>query len=324
MSSLTPFLKRSALAFTVLIAASAWSQCNNPSSPGVVICTPTNGSTVIYGNEISIRSTPASGATITGFSIYTNGSLFYKSSPNQSGIDLYDGALYVGHYDMVVKASDTDGNQYQATSNFTVIGPGAGFAPCTIPTSPGINFCIPPADAISAPQILVGAAALGESPIKRLNLYLNGKYLSGVSNNASVITYVTVAEQGVPNTVTFQATDSEGHQYTASRKLEADYTYSQYSCFYSCTPGVNPVSPIAEAYVGSSFDLDMEIEDNPNPITSMAAYIDNTLIASSDNATLQKQITNAPNGTHILTVKGLDSEGLKYFYQENININVNE
>jgi hypothetical protein len=39
------------LALTLLavsfLAAAAWSQCNNPKSPGVVICTPTNGSTVV-------------------------------------------------------------------------------------------------------------------------------------------------------------------------------------------------------------------------------------------------------------------------------------
>lgn len=38
------------LAFTLFavssMATTAWSQCNKPSSPGVVICTPTNGATV--------------------------------------------------------------------------------------------------------------------------------------------------------------------------------------------------------------------------------------------------------------------------------------
>ena len=54
------------------MAVIAWSQCKNPSSPGVVICTPTNGSTVVYIPEISIRSTPAQGGSITLFRLYDN------------------------------------------------------------------------------------------------------------------------------------------------------------------------------------------------------------------------------------------------------------
>jgi hypothetical protein len=294
----------------------------HPSSPGVVICTPTNDSTVVYLSEISVRSTPASGATITGFSIYTNGSLLYQSPANQSGIDLLDGALYDGQYKMVVKAADSDGNQYQATAHFVVVG--RGYAPCSIPASPGINFCMPPPNSVNGLEIDVGAAAKGESAIKRINFYLNGKYVAGASNSPYVGTAVQVAEQDAANTVTVQAIDTEGNQYTAAKKVGADYSYGEYSCSYSCPPGINPIAPRANAYVGKSFNLDMQIVGNPNPIASMTAYIDDTLVASSGNASLEQQVNDAPQGTHILTVKGVDSEGIKYFYQENININVNE
>jgi hypothetical protein len=51
LSSTEDAVKRR-LALTLLavssMAAAASSQCNNPSSPGVVICTPTNGATVVY------------------------------------------------------------------------------------------------------------------------------------------------------------------------------------------------------------------------------------------------------------------------------------
>ena len=75
------------------MAAAASSQCNNPKSPGVVICTPTNGSTVVYMPEISIRSTPAQGASITLFRLYDNNVDVFDGTPGQTGVDLYDGAI---------------------------------------------------------------------------------------------------------------------------------------------------------------------------------------------------------------------------------------
>jgi hypothetical protein len=68
----------------------------------------------------------------------------------------------------------------------------------------------------------------------------------------------------------------------------------------------------------------MQIIGNPKPITAMKAYIDNSVVATSSNATLQQEISDAPNGTHILTVQGWDDAGTEYRIQENININVVE
>jgi hypothetical protein len=56
----------------------------------------------------------------------------------------------------------------------------------------------------------------------------------------------------------------------------------------------------------------------------MKAYIDNNVYATSSNGNLQHEITNAPNGTHILTIQGWDDDGIEYRIQEDININVSE
>ena len=76
--------------------------------------------------------------------------------------------------------------------------------------------------------------------------------------------------------------------------------------------------------MGNSFALDMQIQGNSNPVTSMTAYLDNTVVATSSGATLQQQVTGAPTGTHILTVTGVDSQGVVYWIQENVNINISE
>lgn len=51
----------------------AWSQCFDPPTPGIVICTPSPGSTVVYVPEVSVRFTPESGAQISRIIVYDNG-----------------------------------------------------------------------------------------------------------------------------------------------------------------------------------------------------------------------------------------------------------
>ena len=146
------------------MAAAAWSQCNNPTSPGVVICTPTNGATVVYAPEISIRSTPAQGATISAFRLYDNNVDVVDGSPGQSGEDIYDFGIFDGFHHFVVNAWDSEGHLYQASTSVFITG--LGYGPCSIPKSPGINFCIPPSGAVVPVNAPADVSATGTSAIK--------------------------------------------------------------------------------------------------------------------------------------------------------------
>ena len=306
----------------LFLTSVGWSQCNSPSSSGVVICTPTNGSTVVYVAEVSAAATPASGASISAMYMYDNGTLITKTGQGQNTLNVYNGSTYNGRHHVVIKATDTDGNVYLATTNFNVTG--EGYFPCPLPNSPGVNICNPPVGSIYGLGVTVDASAKGQSKITNMSFYLNGNLLSSNPNTDSIGLAVQLAQQGVPNKLTVTATDSSGNTYSATQTLVANYTYSQYSCFFTCTPGISVVVPQAEAYVGNTFNLNAQIVDNPNPIVSMKAYIDGKVVASSSNANLQQEVTNAPDGTRILTIEGADSQGVRYFYQENININVSE
>lgn len=313
---------RFAIRLTILLflTAAAWSQCSFPTSPGAVICTPTSNSTVVYLNEISVRSTAAQGATITKLIIYDNNVNIF-SQQNSGGVDLYDGSMYNGQHNIVANAWDSDGNLYQAKTNFMVTG--LGYGPCTQPSSPSVVICNPPAGGVYQTSTTVDAAARGQSSIKNLSFYLNGKLVTTVNGwRAGVAVQITA--QNVNNTLKVVATDTSGNQYSATKTLNAAYTYGQYSCFYTCSPGINVTGPIAESYVSNTFNLNTQIFGNTKPITSMKAYLDNSLVASSSGSTLQSEISDAPDGTHILTIQGWDDTGIEYRYQENININVHE
>lgn len=313
------------------MAAAAWSQCNNPSSPGVVICTPTNGSTVVYTPEISIRSTPAQGASITLFRLYDNNVDVLDGSPGQSGVDLYDGAIYNGFHHFVVNAWDSEGHLYQASTSVTITG--LGFGLCSMPKSPGINFCLPPPSGVVLPtNAPVDASATGKSGIKNISFYVDGKLAlsinaTGTPKQFGVGTGVQLPVQGVAYTVKATATDISGAKYSATKTITGKYTYSNYGCApkgNQCFPGINVISPQNEAYVGSTFNVNAQILLNPKPITTMKAYLDNTVVATSSNATLQHEITTSLDGTHILTIQGWDDDGIEYRVQQNININVKQ
>lgn len=316
--------------FTIsFMAANAWPQCSNPSSPGVVICTPTNGSTVVYPPEISIRSTPAQGASITEFKLYDNNVDVSNGPPHDSGVNLYDGAIYNGFHHFVVNAWDSEGHLYQASTSVTITG--LGFGLCSMPKSPGINFCVPPSRAILPTGAPVDASATGTSPIKSIKFYVNGVLAQTVTNSVpngnsfGVGTSVQLPKQGVAYTVKASATDSSGHTYTATKSITGRYTYSSYGCApkgNQCFPGINVIAPQNEAYVGSTFNLNAQILNNPKPITAMKAYLDNSVVATSGNAALQHEISTSLDGTHILTIQGWDDDGIEYRVQQNININV--
>ena len=76
--------------------------------------------------------------------------------------------------------------------------------------------------------------------------------------------------------------------------------------------------------MGSTFNLDAQILLNPKPITTMKAYLDGTVVATSSNATLRHEITTALDETHIITIQGWDDEGIEYRVQQNININLEQ
>jgi len=308
------------LTILLLLSAAGWSQCTNPTSPGAVICTPTNDSTVVYLSEISVRSTPAQGATITGMIVYDNNVNIFQG--DYRSIDILDGALYDGEHHIVANVWDSDGNLYQAKTNFYITG--QGYGTCPQPSTPGVVICNPPAGAIYGTYVTVDASARGQSSITNLSFYLNGKLLSSNNNTWGLGIAVRLSGQGVNNTLKVVATDANGNQYSATKTLNAEYTYGQYSCFYTCSPGINVTAPVADAYIGNTFNLNTQILDNPKPITTMKAYLDNSLVATSSGPTLQSEVSGAPDGTHILTIQGWDDTGIEYRYQENININVHE
>jgi hypothetical protein len=293
----------------------AFADCTAPAAPGVRICTPTPNAT-ISGAYMEINSTPRSGS-IHRLIVYIDNKVHYQGDIYQAGVNLSDGSVFNGTHLLVAKAWDTGGNVLQASRTFTVINAGAG--PCAMPASPGINLCDPPAGSYQANLgIPVSVAARGYSAISSLNFYVDNKLFLTTSDNPVGTSATSTAGA---HTIKVIAKDSTGHAFTASRLIHAYYEFTCDPKGSTCTPGVVIQSPYGEQYVSSSFLIDASVQNNPSPITSMKAYVGNTLVASSTGPTLY-QTVSASNGTHVLRVDAIDSKGHLYRSMLNVNVNV--
>src|SRR6266404_5077532 len=302
---------------TLLLGSSlsAFADCSAPADPGVRICTPTSNAT-ISGAYMEINSTPKSGS-IHRFIIYIDNKIHYVGDPYQTGVNLGDGSVYNGTHSLVVHAWDTGGNLLEANRTFTVIN--AGFGPCPRPASPGLNVCDPPSGSYQPNlSIPISVGARGYSGIASVKFYVDNKLFLTTSDNPVGTAAVTRAG---PHTIKVVAVDSTGHSFSVSRIVHAYYEFTCDPLGDTCSPGVVIQSPYDEKYVGNTFLVDAIVQNNPRPITSMKAYVGNTLVASSSGPTIYQHVT-AAGGTHVLRVDAIDNAGRLYRSMINVNVSV--
>lgn len=316
-----------AILSTLVLTLTAISRadCAAPSSPGVRICSPTPNATVAYLPALDFNSTPKDGATVLKFSVYDNNKKVFEGDPGQSGATLFEAKLFNGLHNIAINMWDSSGAVYQGRVTFRVVGDGF-VTPCPAPSTPGVNFCVPPSNAILGPNYTVSATATGKTRITAIRLYVDGKAVI-TANSKQLTTTAEVGTQG-NHSVTFVAWDSSGNAFKSARTIKSTYQYSFVDCpprgTDPCTvPGFDPViSPAPNSHVDKPFRLQANIRNNPKPITAMKAYIDNTLAATSNGPIMDFPVDNAPNGTHIITFQAWDTAGILYRIQYNINVNV--
>ncbi|HYG97875.1 MAG TPA: hypothetical protein VD837_02000 [Terriglobales bacterium] len=270
---------------------------------------------------IQVNSTPRSGA-IYKFIIYDNGKKMFEGEPYQTGVVLYDGALRNGFHNLVVNAWDTSGNLLQSKISFTVVGYGYPLL-CSVPASPGINFCVPPANSLQQSGIPVSATAKGHTRITAMQVYVDGKLQTGQQGYHYLSTGVFPSGPGT-HRITVVAYDSTGHRFASTKTVRS--TYDAHSCppkgNNPCSPGFVVEGPMPDEFVGASFTVKAQILNNPKPITAIKVYLDARLIAESNGPTLYQSTTTEARGTHILTFQAWDTDGNLYRVQQNVNIGV--
>jgi len=314
------------LLFLFTLPTVVFADCAAPSSPGVRICSPTPNATVVYVPTIDFNTAPTSGAEIVKYAVYDNSRKTWQDASGSTGTTLIDPSIKNGLHTLVINAWDSSGKLYQSRVSFRVTGDGFPFG-CALPSSPGVNFCSPPSNAVLSTNYPTWASATGKSSIAAMRLYIDGKAITTQTNVNQFGGNGSVGTQG-NHKLTVVAWDKSGNVYSSSRILRSIYKFTYFDCppkgTDPCRPGFSgdSVSPQQDAYTGNAFTLMANILQNPRPITTMKAYIDNTLVATANGPTMTSPVENAPNGTHILTFQAWDTGGVMYRIQYNINVNV--
>ena len=322
--------------FSVLTKISA--ACSAPSTPGVRICSPTVNATVVFGVSrqlsdefpfIDFNSTPASGAQIVKVKAYDNNIKFFEGGDFESGATLSDertSSLGNGMHHLVINAWDSAGNLYQGQVSFRVIGNGFPVF-CSFLSDSGVNICSPPPGALLSTRVEVTATAMAKSglSINAMKLYVDNIEQGKIFTDRIIQMPANTQTQGSHN-IAVVAWDGAGNVYKSTRRAMSSYTWSWSICDphgQDCHPGfgLNPM-PALNSYVGSSFRLEVSIENNPQPITGMKAYIGNNQVASSNGPILIADLENVSSGTQVLTLQAWDVHGVLYRVQYNLNVNV--
>jgi hypothetical protein len=108
--------------------------CDAPSSPGVKLCSPTNGSQV--GEHVNVVASANPGGTLATFELWVDGA--QRSTTPSSPLDAQL-ILAAGSHRIAVVATNTAGEKWEQVANVTVpqdLG-------CHAPSAPGVNLCLP-------------------------------------------------------------------------------------------------------------------------------------------------------------------------------------
>jgi len=292
----------SLLALLVLISSLASAAtCSAPSTAGVKICGPGNGTTANYPAEITASA--RGNASVTKMAVYIDNERIYLGAGNQ--VDVVDSSVKSGSHRLTVRAWDASGATYSAASTFNVVS--SATLTCK-PGSAGVKFCSPANGSfqpMSDIQVVAGATG-NASKITRLKVYW-GSFLVAETTSSTVT--VSAGDGPGKQTMTAKAWDAAGHTYTTSTSFT---TYYDGVCSPKyCSPGVVIQSPADGSTVSSSFHLSANVSENPAPVTSMKAYIDGQVVAQSGGSILSAEVSTSP-GSHRLTVQAWDSQGYLY------------
>src|SRR3954464_6107307 len=244
----------SLLALLVLISCFASAAtCSAPSTAGVKICAPNNGTTANYPAEITASARGS--ASITKMAVYVDNERIYFGAGNQ--VDVVDSSIKSGSHRLTVRAWDASGATYSAASTFSVVS--SATSTCK-PSSPGVKFCSPANGSfqpMSDIQVVAGATG-NASKITRLKVYW-GSFLVADTTSSTVI--VSAGDGPGKQTMTAQAWDAAGHTYTTSTTFT---TYYDGVCSPKyCSAGVGIQSPGDNSTVGTSFHLSANVNENP-------------------------------------------------------------
>jgi hypothetical protein len=288
--------------------------CTAPTQGGAVICFPSNNATVTFPMTVEGAASGANGLTITKMILYSNNNKVMEQDKGGLMVVYDPNDFYNETYHFVLNAWDSEGNLYQASTTVKQID---GIYTCATPAS-GINFCSPPNGSYQPNQGFY-ITAYATSGVTGVSGWLNGQLQANEGGNEFQEIY---GQSTASNQLqTFTVTAYKGSEAVAT-------ITNQYKLYYGClgfnatcnSPYLQIQEPANYADESSPFTVQAGAVGNTAAITTTKVYLDNSVVATSNGATIVATVT-ASAGTHLLTVQAWDTTGTLYKTQHTVNVN---
>jgi hypothetical protein len=160
--------------------------CSAPSTPGLNVCKPGNGSTV--ASPVAVQAAAKVTGTIARMEVWVDGVKDYStfnSTTLSTSLSLASGNHRFSFY-----AVNTAGTKWNTVVNATV---GTGGGSCTAPSSPGVNVCKPTNGSTVGSPVAVQAISTVTGTIARMEVWVDGVKKFSTFSSTTLSTSLSLA-----------------------------------------------------------------------------------------------------------------------------------
>ena len=287
---------------TPAIGAYEYSSSTSTPTPVVSITSPTTGSNVTSGSNVSITAAASEvNGTISNISIYSGATLLGSSSSSPYTYVMNDPA--VGNYTLTAVATDANGVSTTSSAVSVTVA-----SQSQQPSSPVVTITSPASGSsytAGSNVTITSTASETNGTISNIYLYNGSGVLLG-SSSSSPFSFVDSNMAAGGYSFYAVATDANGVSASSST-ITVTITSSA-----SSTPVVSIASPAngTNYTQGSTFTISASASETNGTIAQVQYYSGSYLLATSTTSPYTASWTNATTGTFTLNAKATDANGV--------------
>jgi hypothetical protein len=271
--------------------------CAAPSSPGVNVCSPTQGETTSSPVTVIASGTGASGA-VNHLELWVDGAKIGNYNGGNMNISLN---LQPGSHQLSVVEVDSKGAYVKSNPVTFTVGSSNG---CAAPSSPGVDVCQPTQGETTQSPVMVTATGTGASgAVDHLELWVDGNKIGNYSGSSMK---TTVALGDGSHTLSVVEVDSKG-SYVDSNPVTFTVGTNN-GCAAPSSPGVNVCAPTQGETTSSPVSFLATGTGASGAVNHLELWIDGNKIGNYSGSSMATSVPLG-SGSHAGTVVEVDSAG---------------
>jgi FG-GAP-like repeat/Bacterial Ig domain len=280
--------------------------CPQPTSPGVNICSPMNGSTVT--SPFTIFASGKNTNATAGMDVWLDGQKvgWYGGTTT---VNIQDTAG-PGSHQLDIYAVGVDGELKLSSSIFTVgssVGGGGGGGACTTPSSPGVNICAPANGSTVTSPVTITAAGTNNGSTEGMDVWIDGHKFGWFGGTNMVNTQATLGAG--THQLDIYAVGTNGDLQRSTVIFSVSGTTGGGSCGPPSSPSVVICSPMNGTTVSSPVQITAYGMNNGST-AGMDLWIDGQHTPGWFGGTTSVSVlVNVSTGSHQLDVYASGTNG---------------